>query len=73
LFGELADVRKSGKRKPTKFGGLIVKVTDLIAVQLPLNITVRVTGYVPAAVGVPETSGFDGFGMDKPGGKPAAL
>ena len=30
LFGELAVVRKSGKRKPTKEGGMIVKVTGLL-------------------------------------------
>ena len=64
---------RSGKRNPTKAGGVIVKVTILVRVQLPVNVTVRVTLYTPIVVGVPEMVGFDGFGTVKPGGKFAAL
>ena len=73
MFGELADVRKSGKRKPTRAGGLIVKVTVFVSVQLPVNVTVSITLYTAAVVGVPEIVGCDAFGMDKPGGNPVAL
>ena len=73
LFVVPADVRKSGNRKPTKEGLLIVKVTGFVSVQLPLNCTVSITGYTPIAVGVPEIVGCDAFGMDKPGGNPVAL
>jgi len=68
LLGELAVVRKSGKRKPTKEGLLIVKVTGLLIVQLPVKFTVRTTGYTPTVVGVPEITRFVGSVIDKPGG-----
>ena len=67
--------KKSGKRKPTKVGALIVKVTTLvIVVHWPLLITaLRVTaGYVPAAVGVPEITPAD-VSTVRPGGNPVAL
>jgi hypothetical protein len=72
LFGELAVVWKSGNRKPTKEGLLIVKVTGLLIVQLPVKFTVRTTGYTPTVVGVPEITP-DAFGGFKPGGNPVAL
>ncbi len=50
-----------------------MKVTVLLSVQLPVKFTVRTTLYTPLTVGVPEMVGFDGFGMDKPGGNPVAL
>jgi hypothetical protein len=73
LFGELAVIRKSGRRKPTKEGLLIVKVTVLLIVQLPVKFTVRTTGYTPTVVGVPEITRFVGSVIDKPGGNPVAL
>ena len=50
-----------------------MKVTALLSVQLPVNVTVRITLYTPEVVGVPEIVGCDAFGMDKPGGNPVAL
>jgi len=50
-----------------------VKVTGFVSVQLPVNVTVRVTLYTPGVFGVPEIVGCDAFGMDKPGGNPVAL
>jgi hypothetical protein len=49
-----------------------MKVTVLVAVQLPLNTTVRPTLYVPGAVGVPEIRPVD-VGGASPGGNPVAL
>ncbi len=50
-----------------------MKVTGFVSVQLPVNVTVRITLYTPEVVGVPESVGCDAFGMDKPGGNPVAL
>jgi len=74
LFGELAVVRKSGKRKPTNVGKLIVKVTVLVmVVQPPLLYTaLRTTVVVPIIVGVPEITPVNVLTV-KPGGNGAAL
>jgi hypothetical protein len=72
LFGVPADIVKSGKRKPTREGGRIVKVTVFVRVQLPVNVTVRRTLHVPAVVGVPEITPL-ASGGDKPGGNGVAL
>ena len=57
LFGELADVRKSGTRKPTKFVVLIVMV--IVAVLVPFELVALILPlYGPAAVGVPENCPF---------------
>jgi hypothetical protein len=64
-----AAIVKSGRRKPTKEGLVIVKVTSLLIVQFPVKFTVRVTGYTPKVVGVPEITRFVGSVIDKPGGR----
>jgi hypothetical protein len=62
-------MRKSGNRKPTKAGGLIVNVTGLLIVpQAPLYVACRVTAYVLAVVGVPEITPVF-VSTVRPGGK----
>src|SRR5215831_18545741 len=57
LFGELADVRKSGTRKPTKLVAEIVMV--IVAVLVPLTLVALIKPvYGPTAVGVPENCPF---------------
>jgi hypothetical protein len=57
LFGELADVRKSGTRKPTKF--VVPMVMIIVAVLVPFELVALILPlYVPVAVGVPENCPF---------------
>ena len=52
-------------------GLAIVKVTGWVIVPQLLVVTLRVTGYVPAVVGVPEIKPVDVLTV-RPGGNPAA-
>jgi hypothetical protein len=52
-------------------GLLIVKVTGWVIVAQLLNVTLRVTLYVPGVVGVPEINPVDALTV-RPGGNPVA-
>src|SRR5262249_37403252 len=72
LFGELADVRKSGKRKPTKLGTVMVIVNVALLLQPFELCAAMITEYTAAAVGVPEIIPVAAVKF-RPGGNGAAL